>query len=405
MRNRIPACIGFGLMFPVRLADGINVRLTDVVAVLLACGAGAALAASSRNRPIHWAYFAIALLTVGWIGADLTFRAYLPFNASTGMIVVRWSVALPAAYYLAVLGRDKAFRKWLILGIVAGCLATTALTVSDLINFRLTGRPLFLLEANPGLLKDDYRACGILEGPNGAAIAGLFTVPFLIGAAEEFGWHRAAVLLSIPTLCIVFYATQSRGAMLASLGLLAVVVVGSLFALVEPNIHLPGNSDDDGLFGLFAARFSNETAIEGNLSGRSDTTITSLALAFEHPFGMGSTYEAPLDQATGFEATHNALTQLALMGGLPLAGIVTLMLAGSALRIFKRPCQVQHWVALYVLLVSMFESAFYNPFFSLVVLWVVAQTTMEDSGLMASGSRRIRNSDGSVVQAHNVSER
>jgi hypothetical protein len=420
MRTWLAACIGFAMMFPVRLVAGANVRLPDVAAALLACGAVAALAVRGpRARSIHWHYFVIALLTTGWIGADLTFRSYLPFNQSVSMILVRWLVALPSAYYIAVLAQDQAFRKWLVLGVVVGCLATTTLTLSDLMTYRLTGHPQFLLEENSGLIKGDYRACGILDGANGAAIAGLFVVPFLIGAAEEFGCYRLALAVSVPTIGVVFYATQSRGPMLVSLGLLllwglmrrpalllqpvaVVVVLGGLLAIADPVVHLPGTADD-GLLEVITARFGNDTAIEGDVSDRADTTITSLQLAFEHPFGMGSSYEAPLEQATGFAATHNALTQLALMGGLPLTGFITAMLAGAALRVFKVRCHLQHWVGLYVLLVSMFESAFYIPFFSFVVLWVVARTTLDDPGdaplIMHSGSHTIDEGEGGPVPA------
>jgi hypothetical protein len=426
MRNWFAACIGFAMMFPVRLVEGANVRLPDVAAALLACGAVAALALRGpRVRSIHWSYFAIALLTFGWIGTDLTFRSYLPFNQSVSMILVRWLVALPSAYYAAVLAQDRAFRKWLVLGVVVGCLATNALTLSDLMTYRLTGQPQFLLQENSGLIKGDYRACGILDGANGAAIAGLFLVPFLIGAAEEFACYRLALAVSVPTICVVFYATQSRGPTLVSVGLLllwglmrrpklllqpvaVVILLGGLVAIADPVAHLPGSADD-GLLGVITSRFGNDTAMQGDVSDRTDTTITSLQLAFDHPFGMGSTYEAPLEQATGFTATHNALTQLALMAGLPLSGLIIVMLAGGALRVFTARCRPQHWVGLYILLVSMFESAFYIPFFSFVVLWVIARTTLEAPGdapsMMQSGLHTIDEGEGGPAPGRGLSVR
>jgi hypothetical protein len=367
----------------------------------------------------------IALLTIGWIGIDLTFRSYMPFNQSVSMILVRWLVALPSAYYIAVLAQDRAFRKWLVLGMVVGCLATNLLTLSDLMTYRLTGHPQFLLVENSGLIKGDYRACGILDGANGAAIAGLFLVPFLIGAAEEFGCYRLALAVSVPTIGVVFYATQSRAPMLVSLVLLllwglmrrpalllrpvaVVAVLGGLLAMADPGVHLPGTGND-GLLGVITGRFGNDTALEGDASDRAATTITSLQLAFEHPFGMGSTYEAPLEQATGFAATHNALTQLALMAGLPLTGFIIVMLCRGALRVFTVRGLPQHWVGLYVLLVSMFESAFYIPFFSFVVLWVIARTTLEAPGdvpaIMQSGSNTFEEGEGGPTPARGLSLR
>jgi hypothetical protein len=140
----------------------------------------------------------------------------------------------------------------------------------------------------------------------------------------------------------------------------------------------------------------------GNMSDRVGTTVASLELVLKHPFGMGSTYEAPMDQLTGYDATHNALTQLALMAGLPLAVLITVMLLDTARKVFLGRHRIQYWVAVYVLGVSMFESAFFIPFFSVITLWLIAQPTACAAGSEQSGLHSLDAERSSRIPAHEV---
>jgi O-Antigen ligase len=415
MRKWIAALIGFGTMCPFGLTSSVNIRSNDVVAVLLVCAACAAVASSRRyTRPVPFAYFVIALLTIGWIGADLTFRVYMPQNEAATMILVRWIVAAPAAFYLALLCDDPLFRKYMIVGAVIGCLGTTALTAFDLAVFNATGAPAFTHdEARVTWVDSGYRPFGILGHPNGAAIGSLFIVPFLIGAAEEFGRQRLALIVASSTLCTVFYLTENRSAMIASVVLLsmwgitrrpALVVTGcasiavviGLIYLFDPLAFSP-QYDDPGLFAALVNRFGTNEAMDDNAAGRMATTAGSLELALAHPFGMGSTYEAPLDQLAGMGTTHNALMQLALMGGIPLALLVTVLLGRVALKLFSPGRLIHQWVALYLLIVCMFEAIFYLPFFSLLILWVIARDLLPEQ--VAATAPEVQYSTNRVTKA------
>lgn len=395
MRKWIAAVVGFGTMCPWRLLDTINLRSNDVVAVLLACAAAAAfLSSSRRDRPMHIAYLAIALMTVGWIGADRTFGAYMPQDMAATMLMVRWIVAIVAAFYLAILCEHTTFRKYLIAGFIVGCLATTALAIFDFTTYQLTGQPAFLPEETDiTYVNGDYRAIGILAHPNGEAIGSLFIVPFLIGMAEEFGMRRLAFVLAPAATCVVFYITQTRGAAIASAVLLlvwglkrrfALVITGLAGAAVLGGVLLVANpasmmlsADGRNPLTEVVNRFNDASALDDNAADRVETTVASMQLAWSHPFGMGSTYETSLDEVTGFTATHNAWLQLALMGGLPLMAIVACIVGGAAIKtVFLPRYQTHEWVALYIVFVSMFEAAYYIPFFSMMVLWVVARALM-----------------------------
>ena len=153
MRKYIATVLGFGSLCPTRLVADFGFRLNDLVAVLIVCAAVAAVvsAPDKRHRGVHIAYAALALLTIGWIGAEINFRNYLAVDPAAAMILVRWIVAIPAAFYLAILAQDTVFRKHLIGGAIFGCIVSSALLVFDFLSFQTTGRPAF--ESDLGALQ------------------------------------------------------------------------------------------------------------------------------------------------------------------------------------------------------------------------------------------------------------
>jgi hypothetical protein len=402
VRKYIGAIAGFGTLFPVQLLDGVGFRLNDAVAVLLACAAAIAIMTAPRGeRRINVAYIAIGLCTVGWIGAEFNFSAYLPSNPPAAMILIRWVVAVPAAFYLMLLCRHPLFRKSFLLGAIIGCLASTACLVFDFITFQTTGSPAFRVDTTDiPFVNGDYRAVGLLGHPNGAAIASLFIVPLVIGASQEFRRQVCVLIVTVPVIATVFYTTQTRGALVASICLLlawglthrpgrvlkslvALAILVPLLLAIVPSV-ITAHSADDDLVTMFTRRFTADSTMESNAVGRVDTTFTSIEMAFSAPFGMGSTYEGPLLRLTGFTATHNGLLQLALLGGLPLALLVTALLLRSAFNVLLPTRQTPNWTALYLLIVSLFEAVFYIPFFSFLVLWVIASLPAEQRVASAS---------------------
>jgi hypothetical protein len=394
MRNYVAALVGLATLFPARLIGGVNFRSNDLVAALLVGAAAYHVLGDKREWRVPAIFVALALLTLGWLGAELNYRAYLPWTPSAAMILARWIVAIPAAFYLALLSQEVAFRRFFVAGAILGCLLTAGSLAFDFWTFQHTGAPAFPVDGSePSFVNGDFRAGGIIGMANGAAIASLFVIPLLISAAEEFGWRRIPVA-GIPVLAVVFYTTQTRSASIAAAFLLLVwglmrrpvlvligvawlAILGGLLYAIDPNTLLPSGGGSD-LITMVAARFNDDQATQNNAGERSSTTRSSLDLALHHPFGMGSTYEAPLDEATGFAATHNGLLQLALLGGIPLALLVTAQLVIAALGLRAPPRPTHEWLALYVLIVSMFESTYYIPFFSTIVLWIVARTSSRE---------------------------
>lgn len=396
--ERLPAALsaafGFACACPLLLGAGANVRLNDVAAVLAAALAGASLFGAGRLDRSAPFYLAVGVLTLGWIWAEIHYTSYMPGHPPAAMLLVRWIVAVPSAYVFSVLSADPATRKPLMCGLILGLLADTALLGYDYAVFQATGHPAFQQDPTQVFyVYRDYRAGGILGHPNGAAIASTFAVPFLIGAAEEFRWGWVAGALAAAVAVLVFLMTQTRSAMIAAAVLLLVwrltarpgqTVAACLAAASLLTVFLaldptsPGGAGEGGFAGALR-RFTDQESVGENTSGRLETMLNALGLAVEHPFGLGSAYAPALGARAGYEATHNALLQLALLGGLPLTFFITAVLVAGASRVLRRGRTIENWAALYFLIVAMFEAIFFSPFVSLFVLWLAGRLAVQAS--------------------------
>ena len=234
----------------------------------------------------------------------------------------------------------------------------------------------------------EYRAIGVFGHPNGAAIASLYVVPFLIGYADQYGRGVLAGAVGWVAAGLVFYMTRSRGATIAAVGLLAGWMVSSrprqallwagaslaaltvLFALWPNLLEVMLGSDE---LTQLLSRFTDSGGIEENSEGRIETALGSLQLAFAHPLGMGSSYPPALEALTGFAATHNAILQIAVLGGLPLCLLCVGMLLTGARRGLARDAHTEDRVAIYMLVVSMFEAQLFNPMTSIILLWLMGR--------------------------------
>lgn len=367
------AALGFACACPLLLVSGVNMRLSDV-----ACAVACVLAVWDllRRGRRHSGAGRLA--------------AILASENSSRMVLVRWMLALPAGYWLCICTENPALRRATLWGFCGGWCTDTVLLAYDFVTFQATGFPAFTLDASRVTwVGNDYRAIGIFDHPNPAAIGSLFLVQLLIGLAEEGGSHGLAILLGWIATFGVFYVTRSRGAALTVSGLLLywslarmrrmAKLVALLAVLGAAALCLCWPAGVDALVTrpdvtAMLARFTNSEALRENSAGRSDTILASLQLLRTHPLGMGSTYGPMLHDLTGaFDVTHNGLLQFALLGGLPLALITLAAFLRGAWQVWQRHAVTEHWLALYVLGTAMFEEICHIPTASIITLWLIAQ--------------------------------
>lgn len=379
---------GFACACPMLLLGGVNLRLSDAACLMAAAALGVALV----MRPaLHNSAAALSLtlvLSFGWIAAEAYYPSFLETDPASTMVLVRWLIAFPAAYWLCVVTDDPALRQAALIGLILGWLGDTALLGYDFTVFSSTGRPAFGDPSHVFWVGGEYRAIGVFGHPNGAAIASLYVVPFLIGYADQYGRGVLAGILGWVATGLVFTLTRSRGATMAAVGLLAWWMISSrprqvlLWAMASlaafAALFVLSPSLLDALLGSDAvaqllSRFTDSGSIEENSEGRIETALGSLQLAFTHPLGMGSSYPPALEALTGFAATHNALLQIAVLGGPPLCLLCVGVLLSGARRALARAARTEDRVALYMLVVSMFEAQLFNPMTSIILLWLMGR--------------------------------
>ena len=399
---------GFACACPMVLVGGVNLRLSDVACLASAVALGIALV-MRPSLHISAAVLALVLLfSFGWVVAETYYPSFLDSDPASAMILVRWLIAFPAAYWLCVLTSAPALRRAVLLGLILGWLVDTALLGYDFFAFGTLGHPAFNTAASHVFwVSGEYRAIGLFGHPNGAAIASLYVVPFLIGYADEYGGGALAGVLGWIATGLVFYFTRSRGATMAAAGLLGWWMVVNrprqallaafllLLALLLSSAVWPQLTDltsGEGEVGKLLSRFTDSGAIRENSEGRLETILGALQLAFSHPLGMGSSYPPALEALTGFAATHNALLQLAVLGGPPLALLCTGMLLAGARHALGRSARTEDRVAFYLLFVSMFEAHFFNPMTSIILLWILGQVGQRSRYLQFAiqNARRLR---------------
>lgn len=383
LRRYAATIFGFACCCPIILVSGLNMRLTDAAGCVAVGVAIAGVVLTGRVNRQFYFYLGMSLLTLAWISVETLNATYLPNDRSAAMILVRWLLAMPTAYLFSRFADDPRTRKTLFVGVMLGLLTDTALLGYDDWVYSIIRKPAFEPEI-PFFVNDTYRASGILGHPNAAAIASCFIVPFLFGTAEEYGWKRRVLLIAAAVAGFVFYVTQTRSALMGSAALLVVwwsttrpnqAVAGLLMlAVAVVALSSMGSPQDPSanFLSMIVDRFTDPEGLNDNAAGRMDTVINAMELVVTHPFGMGSAYAPALDARTGFEATHNAFLQLALLGGLPLAVIVTSVLIVGASRIFNGNRRTEHWVAAYLVVVCMFETVFFISFVSTLIMWIMS---------------------------------
>ena len=383
-----PAFAGIAVAFPSFLlpgvASGAGPRTTDLMNLI---SAGLILLAVRRTAMLHRTIYLLLLvwaLSLPWALVQICALAGNP-DPPVQRIVARWILCSGSAYLIVTLLERPMFRARFFVGLGAGLLLSFLSVVYDYLTFSPEDMPveeLVKLAIYNGKDIHDfvYRAYGIFGHPNGAAGCLLIGVPVLIGAIEERWAPRYSMVIGLALMAGVFYFTKSRGPLLVSTALIAywlwtlsngarlMLVVAAVAAML--GLLAAGGLTMGGDQNVLLARFFDADSISVNAGDRWWTIATSFDLLLHHPFGMGSGYVEPLETATGTNATHNAYTELALMGGIPLTVFVTARLGCLSSRLLTPWRPVEAWLAAYLLGIFAFESYFLQVNILLITLWL-----------------------------------
>lgn len=375
------AIVGCLITFPALIpAAPPGLRTSEIISLLAIFGI---IFGSVFGHKLHRSAVPLAMafaLSAVWIIIEISNVSLGLGSSRARMILVRWILSLPCAYWLGVGMTSTRHRRTLALGIVAGTLLSFGTVYYDQMTFDPSSSVAVGEGHQPVWVNGQYRASGIFSHPNAAAGVVLLAVPFIIGLIEERRLRRICVALPIVLTASVFSLTMTRGPTLVAVCIivahllrgsvrhkLAALLVGGVlaaFAWSGMEAHPLGAEP-------LMQRMTDVSNIEGGARVRSMTTITSIEIAITHPFGVGSRYEQLLEEATGYTATHNGYVQLALLGGFPLMLFVAASLFGHGNPMYRNTHKIEAWTALYIAGALMFENQFFISTFSVLTLWLL----------------------------------
>jgi hypothetical protein len=213
--------------------------------------------------------------------------------------------------------------------------------------------PIFILQAAGlgstlvafGLVPGTFRVLGIAWA-EASRYSGLWLHPNEAGHVAALSAAASAYIAFVqrrfvPLYCsaaailVVFYYTQSRGGLLASIAVLAVpflfdmkgkVSIGRLaFALAVAACASLFLLQTDSI----ASRLTNDAGTSQNLSERIETAIGGFYIALQNPFGLSlRELISQIGAATGgVRTTHNGFIYFAIFFGLPLFLVLLFSLA------------------------------------------------------------------------------
>lgn len=362
----------FNLQFPPGLPQAI--RAIDYI------GAGVLLALSLylvRHRSLPRRLFLRASLVVGVVGIWI---AVSIVDGRSLVEPVRWLLALGYAF-LAIKGLSyKETRPYFLKGVLSGAAGNLGVLILQVLGF--VGLTVQLGIAAPdtdflNAVGGAWRPPG-MYGTNGTSAVAVLCVPAALALYENNISTIWSLVAAFGVVIATSAITLTRSSLLVAVVVLAVwgllkakgvKQIGGIFltaALVISGVAVfgpPGGGD----------RWEGASLQSENAQIRIHTTVASAELAVQYPTGLGrSGYQDLLTNRTGYSATHNALTYLALSGGIPVALTLIYYLVGRAATIFRQRDFVS-WLALTLLGLFMWEEILRNPtFIAASVLIVLA---------------------------------
>jgi len=360
-------------------------RATDIGGLILAGWIIVRLAQGRQpQRPLVIMAFT-AIIPLIWL-----FFTILNADNTTGILAVRWLLAVPWALGLVLLIEDEEKQIHFAWGIVIGGMVNTFV-----IMMQWQGMETYLQMVGLSSTGANYHTFVArtvrIPGLHGQHNASSSVISLMIPAGFYLYFkgrikltHLLAVLLG---MVISLHLTSTRSPLIAAVmtvgfaSLLArrfgrsVIIGFLLISLMLPLLAVYGPPGG-------WARWKNTEALVSNATERSESSLGAISLSVENPWGLGvKKGQELLSGKTGIGATHNAFVQAALVFGLPLAMLVLwgfLVAISRSLNGVDHPFFLVGLIAFQTAGLFMFEEHLNNPTFIIISMWLIATSSLQN---------------------------
>jgi len=371
--------IGFLLTFNIHVFPWTSrtPRATDLVGLfVLVCIIALLLMGVSLSRRLFYRVLAFSVLLI-----PMFFNGFMIGGVTPVVDPIRWVLSFGWIFMLSWICRQRALRTVFFKGAIVGTAGALGVVALQVMGF-------YQLTVNLGLAAQDatvesffhsvWRAPGMEGHVNGSAAVFSLGVPIALGLIEEgrAGWKWLFIALAVVVTGSAL--TLNRSSMLVVTGTLTAWVVlangesitsGWKIAIVALPVVAILMYGPPGGWERWEA-LENITRSD-NFQVRMKTTLAALDIGLENPIGIGKEYQEHIvKRVPGHDATHNALLQLLLMGGVPIFVFVSWRMVKKAFGVFGRG-SVEAWVSFHFFQLFMFEEYFAIPTILIFVSWIV----------------------------------
>lgn len=380
---------GFFLLVNFQFPPGIRqgIRVTDYTG---AVAWAYIFARMVRHDGFPYRLFFRSLLLCGLIVPWLVLSFLTP---RTFIDPFRWFIGIGVAAGFVMLLRSP-LRPYVLRGIICGAIAQVVVLAMQFLGYYdLTvalGLTSLDLDAT-NIVAERWRPPG-MHGTNATPAVALLGIPAALGLVGEGKASKRWLVVAVLTSLITSGLTLTR-----SSTLVALVLMGIWGSLQTNNVKRVGTAVVIVVLGVSTIaivgppggweRWEGASLESNNARVRLKTTASSFAIAVENPLGLGREgYVDELRNRSGYTATHNALTYLALAANFPLALCVFFYLVGRGSTILYRQ-DFEGWLAVTVFGISFWEEYFRNSVFVIIgILIVVGGMYQRHSNAHSSGS-------------------
>jgi hypothetical protein len=321
--------------------------------------------------------------------------------SGTNIYALRWLLAIAWGVVLWIITSRTRYRPVVLKGMLYGSLACAGVVIMQVAGlFELTQRLGFasLESVDDVVFRSIWRAPGMEANVNGSAAIISLALPIVLGLVDEKRLKSKWVYLVLGVVLISSAITLNRSSVLIS-GLTFTVwliraerefgplwkKLGVVMILVSAVIYVgpPG--------GWERWETLENLSTSSNFEVRAQTTVTATALALENPLGTGISYKDDLrnNSGVGSGSTHNALLQVALLGGWPIALALLWKFGWLSCYLFRRT-SVEQWLALHLLSLFFFEEYLSNMTIMVICVWILLKPFNEIVGRKRLARRRLK---------------
>jgi hypothetical protein len=380
LRQHATWLAGFVLMVNLYLVPTVpsSPRATDLAGLLLAVWVLTRLAGGRQDpRPLLLLGL-VCLFPAGWLVLSL-----IDGDPATVVQAGRWLVAVPWAAALGALLTGDDQRSRFAWGLVWGGAVNVAVVLLQWAGFESLLRLVGLSSAQSEYyhyVAQMVRLPGLHGQHNASATVLSLAVPAVFYLYFRRRCRLTVLLAVLVGFLVVLHLTSTRSplvvavltvgyAFVAARQIGRGLVIGTvLLALLVPLLVVYGPPGG-------WSRWRDASAVTANAGERLESNRGAVALAIQHPLGLGVTAgKDRLHDTVGIRATHNAYLQAALFLGLPLGLVVLVSPAVVALRGLggrDGPLFLEGALAFHTAGVFMFEEHLNNPTFVILAAWFV----------------------------------